>query len=117
MPGWWKRTQTPVKGLRNVSVGKIVGSASGSGWQFNPDWTPRSVAADYRFEKVLNSLEKRGFDPLFDGSPIDLVEFEGEYWVCDGHRRISVARILNIRGVRANVTRPVSTAESDSSGE
>jgi len=103
-PGWWKRNQTPLRGLRNVSVGEIVGSACGSGWQFNPDWTPRAMALDYRFQTVFSSLERKGFDPELDGSPIELIKFQKEYWVTEGHRRVSVARILGIRYVRAEIT-------------
>jgi hypothetical protein len=102
MPNWWKKTQTPVKGLRNVSVEKIVGSASGSGWQFKPDWAPKVL--DYRFEDVLDSMDKRGYDPEFDGSHIELILFQDEYWVADGHRRVSAAKNLRIRTIRAEIT-------------
>jgi hypothetical protein len=108
MPCWWKRTQTPISGLKTVSVEEIVGSASGSGWQFLPDWTP--LERDSRFEQVLESMRKRGFDHEYTGTPIELIRFQNEYWVSDGHRRISASRNLGIRYVRAEITLLPSTS-------
>ena len=112
MPGWWKRTQIPLRGLRNVSVHKIVGSASGSGWQFNRDWTPKAKTRDYRFETLSSSLERNGFNPEFEGSPIELIKFRNKYWVTEGHRRVSVAKALGIETIRAEITLLASTSSS-----
>jgi hypothetical protein len=35
---------------------------------------------------------------------LELIKLGGEYWVSDGHRRVSVARILGIGHIRAEVT-------------
>ena len=101
LPNWWRMTQTPIDSPQRVRVADIVGSATGSGWQFLSDWTPRD--RDIRFQQVLESIKVRGFDPDF-GSPIELIKFRNEYWVADGHRRVSAARILGIRFVMAEVT-------------
>ena len=102
-PGWWRGTQTPIDTPQTVRVAEIVGSASGSGWQFLPDWKPVEPT-EPRFEQVLHSIRERGFDPAFDGSPIELIKFQGEYWVADGHRRVSAAAMLGIGYVRAEIT-------------
>jgi len=102
LPGWWRGTQTPIGTLQTVRVVDVVGSAAGCGWQFLLDWTPREP--DSRFQQVLQSIKDRGFDPEFGGSPLEFIKLGGEYWVSDGHRRVSAARILGIRYVRAEVT-------------
>jgi hypothetical protein len=70
------------------------------------------MTADYRLEKVLDSMKRRGFDSEFDTSPIELFKLKNEYWVSDGHRRISAARVLGIRYVRAEITLLTSTSSS-----
>jgi hypothetical protein len=112
LPNWWTMTQTPIQGLRKVSVAEIVGSASGCGWQFDADWIPRSMVVDYRFWQVFDSIDERGFDPDFDGSHIELILFKDEYWVADGHRRVSVAAILGIRNITAEITLLTPTSSS-----
>jgi hypothetical protein len=104
VPDWWRMTQTPIQGLMKVSVAEIVGSASGCGWQFDFDWLSRNMGVDYRFWQVFRSMDERGFDPGFGGSPIELILFKGKYWVVDGHRRVSVATILGIRDIMAEIT-------------
>jgi hypothetical protein len=57
-PNWWCMTQTPIDTLRTVLVSDIVGSATGSGWQFLSDWTPREP--DSRFNECCNRLRSKG---------------------------------------------------------
>jgi len=102
-PGWWRGTQTPIATPQTVQVAEIVGSATGSGWQFLPNWKPIDPT-DTRFKQLLQSIKEKGFDPEFDGSSIELIKFQDEYWVADGHRRVSAAVRLGIGYVRAEIT-------------
>jgi len=105
-PCWWRMTQTPINSPQRVQVADTVESATGSGWQFLSDWTPRD--RDIHFHQVLESIKARGFDPEFDGSPIELIKFRSKYWVADGHRRVSTARYsgLDMSGQKSRYWSP-----------
>jgi hypothetical protein len=84
-------------GLRNVPLARIVGSVNKAA-DFTSSFRPASDGLLGRWKRayaVARGL--RGFHP------VDLYELDGEYYVLDGHFRVSVARSLGSDSILARV--------------
>jgi hypothetical protein len=84
-------------GLRSVAIDQIVGS-EGRCADFDRDFHPLQSHTAQRWQRVATA---RG-----DGMalpPVELIKVGGEYYVRDGHHRISVARAQGQRCIDAIV--------------
>lgn len=73
--------------------------------EYDNNW--HCIEPDHRWLRLLDSVRKKGYDNSGKfGFPVDLVEFEGKYYVArDGYRRVSLAKLLKIEKIKAWVTR------------
>ena len=90
-------------GLRFVPVEEIRGTAVAGIAQRGGDFLPlepfRGENWSYRWQRIREA--NRNLQPL---PPIDLIKFEGEYWVLDGHNRVAATLYANGVGLDAMVT-------------
>ena len=90
-------------GLRFVPVEEILGTAVAGAAQRGSDFLPlrqfRGENWQTRWQRILLANERLA--PL---PPVDLVKFDGGYWVLDGHNRVGAALRDNGAGVDAMVT-------------
>ena len=93
-------------GQRTVPTANIVGTCSINADRFNPDWSPTARGRDYRWRAVLEETSAIGAirsESRF-AAPISLFKVGDEYYVeADGNRRVSVAHLLRILTVPAEV--------------
>jgi hypothetical protein len=85
-------------GLKTVSLNFVKGS-EGRSEDFDPGFRPLKA---HNRQRWINVAKAR-----LDGKalpPVDLVLFKGDYYVRDGHHRISVARALGQEAIEAFVT-------------
>lgn len=93
----------PVK-LINVPLAHIVGSLDRAG-DYTADFLPRLRGDEERWARVRLAV-----DSLEGVPPIELYEFDGEYYVRDGHHRVSVMKRMGLRSIEAYVTTLVPVA-------
>ena len=90
-------------GLRFVPVEEIRGTAVAGISQRGGDFLPlkrfRGENWEARWQRIRQA--NRNLQPL---PPIDLIKFEGEYWVVDGHNRVAATLYANGVGLDAMVT-------------
>lgn len=92
--------------MKKVKVDKIMGVfRSLRKHRYKDDWTPKKPDDRWRmifeFAQDNGDISKLG-QPDY---PIRLVEFEGNFYVWyDGHRRVSIAKMLNKKKLAALVT-------------
>ncbi len=86
-------------GLRCVEIKRIVGTESRAG-DFDADFNPRSDRTRDRWVRIAEVRLRQNALP-----PVDLIQVGSEYFVRDGHHRISVARALGNVFIDAQVTR------------
>jgi hypothetical protein len=90
-------------GLRFIPVEEIRGTAVAGHAQRGSDFLPlrqyRGENWQMRFRRISNA--NRMLRPL---PPIDLIKYDGEYWVVDGHNRVAAALQDNAAGLDAMVT-------------
>jgi hypothetical protein len=90
-------------GLRFVPVEEIRGTAVAGIAQRGGDFLPlkpfRGENWEARWQRIRQA--NRDLQPL---PPIDLIKFEGEYWVLDGHNRVAATLYANGVGLDAMVT-------------
>ena len=90
-------------GLRFVPVEDIRGTAVAGASQRGGDFLPlkpfRGENWAGRWRRIRDANEK--LQPL---PPVDLVKYDGEYWVVDGHNRVAVTLYANGVGLDAMVT-------------
>ena len=84
--------------LTQVDIDRIVGSM-GRASDYTADFLPRVGNDEERWARVLIAVDSPEGVP-----PVELLELDGEYYVKDGHHRISVMKRLGIRSVEAYVT-------------
>ena len=83
--------------IEQVSVQNIVGTHSSlKRDQFKSDWSPRKL--NVRYKRLHNRIKEEGF--IKRGEPT-LSKFKGKYYVGDGFRRASVAKMLGIKSIQA----------------
>jgi hypothetical protein len=87
-------SQEPV--TKEVPLDKIVGSV-GRYHDFNRAFLPRAQVDPRRWTRIAR-LQRQSRLP-----PIDLFQVGDVYFVRDGHHRVSVARTLKYRAIRAHV--------------
>jgi len=86
-------------GLKTVNIGRIRGTL-GKSDEFDAEFHPTQERSKARWMGI--ALEKlRGRDL----PPVELIEVEGQYYVRDGHHRISVSRALGQDFIDAEITR------------
>jgi hypothetical protein len=92
-------------GLQDVPVNEIVGMSSGRNEEYNDDWTPKDPE-DSRWLYQKNLVENGGqMEPI----PLNkLPNNQGYISAGDGNHRISVAKVLGLQIVKANVNIMVS---------
>jgi len=86
-------------GLQLVPLSRIVGTEDGD-QDFDADFNPLSERVRARWLSVYAAREAGLALP-----PVELVQVGDQYYVRDGHHRISVARAFGQREIEANVTR------------
>lgn len=90
-------------GLRFVPVEEIKGTAVAGAAQRGEDFLPlRPFRGDNwhgRWQRIRDA--NRRLRPL---PPVDLVKWDGEYWVVDGHNRVGAALADHAAGLDAMVT-------------
>lgn len=84
--------------LMDVEVDRIVGSL-GRADDYTSEFLPRVDGDEERWARVMVAVDSPEGVP-----PVDLYELDGEYYVVDGHHRVSVLRRLGVRRVEAYVT-------------
>ena len=91
-------------GVVYVSTERIVGTNSLNSWRFNDDWSPTVKGADSRWANVLYETKKEGVIQKSKNGPIVLFKIGEDYYVeSDGNRRVSIAHMLRIPTVPAEV--------------
>jgi hypothetical protein len=85
------------RGTRVVEVDRIVGSV-GRWRDFDRSFLPARASIGERWKRI-----DRAFHRGEDLPPVELYEFGGDYFVVDGHHRVSVARYHDVPTVEAAV--------------
>jgi len=88
-------------GEREIPLSRIVGSASGTSKvaEFDPAFLPLSPRMRERWMRVYQAMTEGGELP-----PIEVYKVGDDYYVSDGHHRVSVARALGRGTIPARVT-------------
>ena len=84
------------KGVQNISIDKITGTVNRSD-DFDMDFRPRKKHLGPRWVNVFLLLNSDGW------SPIVVHKVGDEYYVEDGHHRVSVARLVGMLFIEAEV--------------
>ena len=87
--------------LQDVEIEQIIGSM-GRAEDYTADFLPRVGEDEERWARVRVAL-----DTLEGVPPVELYEYDGEYYVKDGHHRVSVMKRVGLKRVEAYVTRLV----------
>jgi hypothetical protein len=97
------RLARPVEvGLQTIDVADIAGTAVGGGDQRGGDFLPLKVFRGRNWQARWQRL-KRAQDRLAVLPPIDVVKYDGRYWVVDGHNRVGLALYGGQQAIDANV--------------
>lgn len=86
------------RGRSTVEVARIVGSA-GKHDQFDDEFMPLRGASPERWKRI-----DRAYRSGADLPPVSLYKMDGDYFVQDGHHRVSVARFHGAEWIDADVT-------------
>lgn len=87
--------------LQDVELEHVIGSLDRAE-DYTADFLPRVGSDEERWARVRVAL-----DSLEGMPPVELYEYDGEFYVKDGHHRVSVMKRLGLRRVEAYVTRLV----------
>jgi len=90
-------------GMRFVPVEDIAGTAVAGAAQRGGDFLPLKPFRGQNWEGRWRRLREAN-DKLQPLPPVDLMKYEGEYWVVDGHNRVAVTLYANGVGLDAMVT-------------
>lgn len=85
-------------GVQVIELDKIVGSVD-KVRDFDPEFRPRSGRSRSRWERIAEVVRRGGALP-----PIDVYRVGDQYFVRDGHHRVSVLRALGESVIDADVT-------------
>jgi hypothetical protein len=85
-------------GLRSVEVEAIIGTESRAD-DFDPQFNPRADRIRDRWVRIAELRLRQAYLPA-----VELIQVGSEYFVRDGHHRISVARALGVAFIDAQVT-------------
>ena len=86
------------RGRRTVEVSRIVGSV-GKHEQFDMNFMPLAKASAEKWKRIDRAVRLGQELP-----PVSLLELGGDYFVNDGHHRVSVARFHGGEWIDAEVT-------------
>lgn len=90
-------------GLRSIPLDEIAGTAVAGVAQRGSDFLPlpafRSSNWEYRFQAIQRAMRRLAILP-----PIDVLRFDGRYWVEDGHNRVAAALYAGQVEIDATVT-------------
>lgn len=86
------------RGRSTVEVSRIVGSA-GKHDQFDDEFMPLRGASPERWKRIDRAYRSGAELP-----PVSLYSLDGDYFVQDGHHRVSVARFHGAEWMDAEVT-------------
>ncbi|MBX3143038.1 MAG: hypothetical protein KF813_04730 [Trueperaceae bacterium] len=86
---------------REVDLDMIIGSLDRPE-DYTADFLPRLGSDEERWARVRLAL-----DSLEGVPPIELYDYDGEFYVKDGHHRVSVMKRMGFKRVEAYVTRLV----------
>src|SRR5437660_12917019 len=87
-------------GVQEIPVGHIVGSAAPDvkTGDFDPAFLPLNRRMRERWTRIYQAMVEGDELP-----PIDVYKVDGNYYVIDGHHRVSVARTLDRPVINARV--------------
>jgi hypothetical protein len=85
-------------GLRRVAIAGIRGS-EGRGQDFDAAFRPNSNRTQERWVSIATARRLEGGLP-----PVELIQVGDDYYVRDGHHRISVAKAFGQKEIEAEVT-------------
>ncbi len=85
-------------GVKVISLDKIVGSVD-KVRDFDPEFRPTSGRSRTRWERIAEAVRRGQELP-----PIDVYQVGEQYFVRDGHHRVSVLRALGEKVIDADVT-------------
>jgi len=92
---------------QKVEVPKIVGTSNLSAHQFNSDWSPKPEMHDRRYKKIYKAVSQgKHIDYFSRGGKFypRLLKIGNEYYVeGDGNHRVSVAHVLGIKEMTADL--------------
>jgi hypothetical protein len=86
------------RGRRTVEASRIVGSL-GKHEQFDRNFMPLSKASPDKWKRIDGAFRLGQELP-----PVSLLQLGGDYFVNDGHNRVSVARFHGVEWIDAEVT-------------
>lgn len=89
---------TGTKKLREIDLDQVRGSVGRYG-DYTPGFLPRHLSDEDRWVRVKRIVNGTGGLP-----PIEVFGLGGEYYVEDGHHRVSVLKQLGVRHVEAWVS-------------
>jgi len=97
------RLARPIQvGTREIDVNDICGTAVGGGDQRGGDFLPLKPFRGHnwtaRWQRLRSAQERLAILP-----PIDVVKFDGCFWVLDGHNRVAIALYGGQVGIDATV--------------
>jgi hypothetical protein len=97
-------------GIRTIDVDDIVGTAVGGAPLRGGDFLPLKP---FRTTNWMGRWQRlgRASDSLAILPPIDVVRYDGSYWVVDGHNRVALALYGGQMAVDANVVELVPLGE------
>ena len=90
-------------GLRFVPLEEIRGTAVAGAAQRGGDFLPLKPFRGTNWEARWNRIRQAN-DRLIPLPPVDLVKFDGDFWVVDGHNRVATALYADGTGLDAMVT-------------
>lgn len=86
-------------GVQEIPLDRVVGSAQeGKGREFDPAFLPTSRRVRDRWARLYEAWVGGAEIP-----PIDVYKLGDDYYVIDGHHRVSVARSLGLDTIKARV--------------
>jgi uncharacterized ParB-like nuclease family protein len=85
------------RGLQEIPVDKIVGTVSDNK-NFDDAFRPRKSVTPQRWMNIYMGVMRGDVLP-----PIDVYKLGDDYYVVDGHHRVSVAKVLGQITIDANV--------------
>ncbi|MBZ0285111.1 MAG: hypothetical protein K8L97_30540 [Anaerolineae bacterium] len=86
------------RGLQDIPLNRIVGSV-GRHQDFTRSFLPKSAISKERWSHIFAEVVGELGLP-----PVEVYDLCGDYYVRDGHHRVSVARELGFKTVQAYVT-------------
>lgn len=89
-------------GLRSIEVDAIRGTAVAGGDQRGGDFLPLKAFRGSNWAGRWNRLRQAN-ERLESLPPIDVVKYDGGYWVTDGHNRVALAKYVGQDVIDASV--------------